>query len=309
MNNLVKKYLLHLQYERGLSSNTINSYSLDLNKYVSYLKEKFSIIEPNEIYMKHIKSFTNDELQYIVNNKSKKSEGYQYSSTTISRYFSSIRGFHSFLLSEGMCKNDPSIYLDKPKVNKKIPNYLEFNDIKKILNSVDLESKFGLRDNAILLVLYSCGLRATELLELKLINLMFDDEFIRLIGKGKKERFVPISIEAISAVNKYLEYLRPNLSRRNESLGFLFLSNRGKKLSRMSLWKIVRKYSKRACINTHVSPHTFRHSFASHLVHSGANLRVVQEMLGHSDISSTQIYTHLNKTELKKVYDKFHPVL
>ena len=141
MNNLVKKYLLHLQYERGLSSNTINSYSLDLNKYLSYLKEKFSIIEPNEIYMKHIKSFTNDELQYIVNNKSKKSEGYQYSSTTISRYFSSIRGFHSFLLSEGMCNNDPSIYLDKPKVNKKIPNYLEFNDIKKILNSVDLESK------------------------------------------------------------------------------------------------------------------------------------------------------------------------
>jgi len=309
MNNRVKKYLLHLQYERGLSSNTINSYSLDLNKYVSYLKDKFSIIDPNEIFMKHIKSFTNDELQYIVNNKSKKSEGYQYSSTTISRYFSSIRGFHSFLLSEGMCKNDPSIYLDKPKVNKKIPNYLEFNDIKKILNSVDLESKFGLRDSAILLVLYSCGLRATELLELKLINLMFDDEFIRLIGKGKKERFVPISREAINAVNKYLEYLRPNLSRRNESLGFLFLSNRGKKLSRMSLWKIVRKYSKRACINTHVSPHTFRHSFASHLVHSGANLRVVQEMLGHSDISSTQIYTHLNKTELKKVYDKFHPVL
>ena len=307
MNNYVKKYLLHLQYERGLSRNTIDSYSFDLNKYTSYLKNKFLIVNPNKIFMKHIRSFTNDELLYINIREKNKSEINQYSSTTVSRYFSSIRGFHSYLLNEGVCKNDPTIFLDKPKTIKRIPNYLEFEDIKKILDSVDIETKFGLRDKALLLVLYSCGLRASEILGLKLINLKFDHEFLRLIGKGKKERFVPISRLAIECVDSYINNLRPILSRRNESLGFLFLSNRGKRLSRMSLWKIVRKYSKIAGIKTKVSPHTFRHSFASHLVHSGANLRAVQEMMGHSSITSTQIYTHLNKTELKKVYDKFHP--
>ena len=176
-----------------------------------------------------------------------------------------------------------------------------------IINSVDISYKFGVRDKAILYVLYSSGLRASEVLNLKLTNLILEEEFIRLIGKGAKERFVPISAVAIDSVNIYIQNLRPELSRKNESSGFLFLNNRGQQLSRMTLWKIVKKYSLEANINKKVSPHTFRHSFATHMIQAGANLRSVQEMLGHSDISTTQIYTHLDKTALKKVYNKFHP--
>ena len=160
-----------------------------------------------------------------------------------------------------------------------------------------------------LYVLYSTGLRASEILSLKLTNLMLDEEFIRVLGKGDKERFVPISKIAITNLNNYLNELRPILSKKNESLGFLFLNNRGQKLSRMSLWKIVNKYSLKAGISKRVSPHMFRHSFATQLIRGGASLRAVQEKLGHSDISTTQIYTHLDKNELKKVYNKYHPRL
>ena len=177
----------------------------------------------------------------------------------------------------------------------------------EIINSVDVSCKFGLRDKALLYVLYSSGLRSSEVLNLRLTNLILEEEFIRLVGKGDKERFVPISRVAIESVNEYLDKLRPSLSRKKESFGFLFLNNRGEKLSRMSLWKIVKKYSIEARIKKKVSPHIFRHSFATHLLEGGANLRAVQEMLGHSDISTTQIYTHLDKKNLKKIYKKYHP--
>ena len=306
MNQLIKKYLLHLQYEKGLSSNTIKSYSLDLNKYREYLEDKYSILSPEKIYMKHIKSFLATYLKYYSSNRSSEKDT-EYSVNTLSRYFSSIRGFHKYLIDEELSSRDPSIYLDKPKVSKKIPDYLNYNQIMDIINSVDISYKFGVRDKAILYVLYSSGLRASEVLNLKLTNLILEEEFIRLIGKGAKERFVPISAVAIDSVNIYIQNLRPELSRKNESSGFLFLNNRGQQLSRMTLWKIVKKYSLEANINKKVSPHTFRHSFATHMIQAGANLRSVQEMLGHSDISTTQIYTHLDKTALKKVYNKFHP--
>ena len=306
MNQLIKKYLLHLQYERGLSFNTVESYSGDLEKYSEYLEVKYSILDPKEIYMKHIKSFLAVHLKYY-NPKKINQKEQEYSTNTLSRYFSSIRGFHKYLIEEEICNRDPSIYLDKPKVSKKIPDFLNYNQIMDIINSVDVLYRFGPRDKAILYVLYSSGLRASEVLDLKLTNLILDEEFIRLIGKGGKERFVPISEVAIDSINSYLENLRPELSRKNESSGVLFLNNRGQRLSRMTLWKIVKKYSIEANINKKVSPHTFRHSFATHMVQAGANLRVVQEMLGHSDISTTQIYTHLDKTTLKKVYNKFHP--
>ena len=306
MNQLIKKYLLYLQYERGLSSNTIKSYSSDLDKYKEYLEDKYSILDPEEIYMKHIKSFLATYLKYYTPNRNSKKDT-EYSVNTLSRYFSSIRGFHRYLIDEELSTRDPSIYLDKPKVSKKIPDYLNYNQIMDIINSVDISYKFGIRDKAILYVLYSSGLRASEVLNLKLTNLILEEEFIRLIGKGSKERFVPISAVAIDSINTYVQNLRPELSRKNESSGFLFLNNRGQQLSRMTLWKIVKKYSLEANINAKVSPHTFRHSFATHMIQAGANLRSVQEMLGHSDISTTQIYTHLDKTALKKVYNKFHP--
>ena len=306
MNQLIKKYLLYLQYERGLSLNTVESYSSDLDKYYSYLNGKYGILNPKEIYMKHIKSFLSEHLKYYLPKDMKQKEK-KYSASTLSRYFSSIRGFHKYLLDEGFCDKDPSIYLDKPKVSKKIPSFLNYSQIMDIINSVDMSYRLGIRDQAILYVLYSSGLRSSEVLNLKLTNIMLKDEFIRLVGKGAKERFVPISKVAIDSIDFYITNLRHQLSRRNESSGFLFLNNRGQQLSRMALWKIVKKYSLAANINKKVSPHTFRHSFATHMIEAGANLRVVQEMLGHSDISTTQIYTHLDKNALKKVYNKFHP--
>ena len=309
MKQIIKKYLLSLQYERGLSSKTIESYSLDINKYVDYLEFKYDILDPNQIYMKHVKSFLADYLKFYDARSSDGPDKKQYSSNTLSRYFSSIKGFHRYIVDEKISDRDPSIYLDRPRIVKKLPNFLEHNQIMSIIGSVDVSYKFGLRDIALLYVLYSSGLRANEILSLKLTNLMLDEEFVRVLGKGNKERFVPISKIAISNLNNYLDNLRPALSKKNESLGYLFLNSRGQKLSRMSLWKIVNKYSSKAKINKKVSPHTFRHSFATHLIRGGASLRAVQEMLGHSDISTTQIYTHLDKSELKKVYDKYHPRL
>tara|TARA_B100001142_G_C14323179_1_gene651270 strand:+ start:799 stop:1728 length:930 start_codon:yes stop_codon:yes gene_type:complete len=307
VKQIIKKYLLSLQYERGLSAKTIESYSLDLNKYVGYLEFKYGILHPNEIYMKHVKAFLADYLKFYDTKSSDGPDKKEYSSNTLSRYFSSIKGFHRYIVDEKISDKDPSIYLDRPRIVKKLPNFLEHNQIMSIIESVDTSHKFGLRDIALLYVLYSSGLRANEILSLKLTNLMLDEEFVRVLGKGSKERFVPISKIAISNLSNYLDNLRPALSKRNESLGYLFLNSRGQKLSRMSLWKIVNKYSLKAKINKKVSPHTFRHSFATHLIRGGASLRAVQEMLGHSDISTTQIYTHLDKSELKKVYDKYHP--
>tara|TARA_B100001029_G_C14990645_1_gene411821 strand:- start:108 stop:1034 length:927 start_codon:yes stop_codon:yes gene_type:complete len=308
MKQIIKKYLLSLQYERGLSPKTIASYSIDLSKYAEYLEFKYNISNPDDIYMKHIKSFLSDYLRFY-NTKDKNNNKKDYSPTTLSRYFSSIRGFHKYIVNESLSERDPSIYLDRPKIIKKLPDFLEHNQIMDIINAVDISYKFGLRDLALLYVLYSTGLRANEVLNLKLTNLMLDEEFVRVLGKGDKERFVPINKTAINNLNNYLYELRPILSKKSESLGFLFLNSRGQRLSRMSIWKIVNKYSLKAGLNKRVSPHMFRHSFATQLIRGGASLRAVQEMLGHSDISTTQIYTHLDKAELKKVYERCHPRL
>ena len=309
MDQIIKKYLLFLQYERGLSQETIKAYSSDLSKYAKYLSESYDISHPSQIFMKHIKSFLSSYLRFYKakNSNLSNSVNNEYAGTTVSRYFSSIRGFHSYLLTEKITSKDPSVYLDKPKTTKKLPYVLTYLEILKIINSVDVKSSFGLRDKSILYLLYSSGLRVSELLNLKLTNLMLNENFVRVIGKGNKERYVPISSVALDAVKCYIDHLRPKLSRKRESFGYLFLNYRGEKLSRMGVWKIVTTYSKILNLPVKITPHTFRHSFATHLLEGGADLRVVQEMLGHSDISTTQIYTHLNKSKLKETYYKFHP--
>ena len=308
MNQIIKKYLLSLQYEKGLSRKTIEAYSSDLSNYSKYLYENYKIANPNQIFMKHVKSFLSIYLKYY-NPKSKNNldKKIEYKTNTLNRYFSSIRGFHRYLLAEKISNKDPSVYLDKPKMLLKLPLVLTYREVMEIILSVDAKKKSGLRDKAILYLLYSSGLRVTELLNLKLTNILIDDEFVRVIGKGDKERYVPINSIALEALNKYINHIRPNLSRKRESFGYVFLNNRGSQLSRMSIWKIVNKYSKKINIAKKVSPHTFRHSFATHLLEGGADLRVVQEMLGHSSISTTQIYTHLDKKYLKKTYKKYHP--
>ena len=309
MNQIIKKYLLSLQYERGLSSETVKAYLSDLTKYSEYLYESYNISDPNEIFMKHIKSFLSTYLKYYDSKDKSLKDRHKYEVSTLSRYFSSIRGFHKYLIAEKITTKDPSVYLDKPKAFKKIPYVLSHVDILKIITSVNINLKLGIRDQAILYLLYSSGLRVSELLNLKLTSLLIEDEFVRVLGKGNKERYVPVSEVALSSIKSYIENERPELSRKNESFGYIFLNHRGNKLSRMGIWKIVNKYSKTLDSSKKITPHTFRHSFATHLLEGGANLRVVQEMLGHSDVSTTQFYTHLNKKSLKETYQKYHPRL
>ena len=307
MDQIIKKYLLSLQYEKGLSKETVKAYSSDLSKYSNYLYDSYNIKDPNKIFMKHIRSFLSVYMQYYDSKEKSSIQKQTYKTNTLSRYFSSIRGFHRYLVAEKISLKDPSVYLDKPKTSKKLPEILNHNEIMLIIESVNIDSKLGIRDQAILYLLYSSGLRVSELLGLKLTNLLIDEQFVRVLGKGKKERYVPISKVGLESIMIYINEVRPGLSRKNESFGHLFLNYRGNKLSRMSIWKIVNKYSKILNNRKKITPHTFRHSFATHLLEGGADLRVVQEMLGHSDVSTTQIYTHLSKKSLKETYEKYHP--
>jgi len=229
------------------------------------------------------------------------------SSTTAARYYSSLKSFFNYLLQNDYIKANPIEKLETPKLEKKLPPVLTVNEVEKILSQPKTEDKLGLRDKAILELFYACGLRVSELIDLKISSLFFDDEIIRVFGKGSKERLVPIGSSAINWINKYLTKSRPILEKKLKSSNFLFLNNHGGKLTRMGVWKIISKYSKEAKINKEVHPHTFRHSFATHLLEGGADLRAVQEMLGHSDISTTQIYTHIDREFIKQEHKQYHP--
>ena len=230
----------------------------------------------------------------------------KYSTATISRMFSSIRSFHQFLFSEGILDENPASTILNPKVSKKLPEILEEPEISSIINSVHKSSLFFYRDRAIIETLYSCGLRVSELCELSISNIFLDDDLIRIFGKGSKERLIPISQRAKTFINKYMIHSRPSLLKR-KSIDYLFLSKNGKILTRAMINKILKKYVDLAGVKKKVSPHTLRHSFATHLLDGGADLRFVQALLGHSDISTTQIYTHLDKHLLKEVYKTHHP--
>jgi integrase/recombinase XerD len=228
---------------------------------------------------------------------------------SISRNFSSIKGFHEFLISEGITEHDPLANFDRPKLSKRLPSVLSIEEIDLILAQPDMESHYGIRDRAILEMMYATGLRVSEVVTIRNSNsnLLFDSGLIRVFGKGSKERVVPIGQSAIEYINLYLRESRIILRSKKNSTDVLFLNHHGKKLSRASIWEMIKKYSKSADINKNVHPHTFRHSFATHLLEGGADLRAVQEMLGHSDISTTQIYTHIDREYLKEVHKSFHP--
>lgn len=300
---LVRTYLIHLQFERRLSKNTIQSYWLDLKRYTDFLYENNNLKKPENISLAHIRNFIKS-LKYLPAGE----DIYKpLKPSSIHRMFSSLRGFHQFLIMQGFSKKDPSLLLTPPRVNKKMPHSLLVEEINNILNAVNLEKKFALRDKAILSLLYASGIRVSELLELKLSNLIMEENIIRIFGKGGKERLVPIGNIAISDIQNYLESLRPGLSRKGRGKGFLFLNSRGNKLTRMSIWNIIQENTLQAGIKKRVSPHTFRHSFATHLLEGGADLRAVQEMLGHSDITTTQVYTNIDKTYLKEIHKQYHP--
>ncbi len=299
----VVEYLSHLQFERRLSENTISAYRHDLIRYTVFLNNDLDINNVAHISHDHIENFIKS-LNDIPG--AKKNRGINKSSS-IHRLFSTIRGFHQYLYQFGKTKENPSQLLTPPRLSRKIPVTLQVEQINSIIHSVDMDKKYALRDKALLSLLYASGLRVSELIELKLKNLIITDGVIRVLGKGKKERIVPVGNIALSHIQNYLSELRPELSAKGKSQGILFLNSRGKKLTRMSIWNILQVNTIKAGINKKVSPHILRHSFATHLLEGGADLRAVQEMLGHSDITTTQIYTNIDKTYLKEIHKQYHP--
>ena len=300
---LATEYLSHLQFERRLSNNTLYAYNLDLKKYTHFLFSELHLTSINSIKASHIENFVKD-----FNNAGRMdTKSDLKKSSTIHRLFSTIRGFHQYLCQLRITENDPSELLVPPRLTRKIPTTLLVEEVDKIIQAVDLTKKYALRDQAILSLLYASGIRVTELVDLKLKNLMMDDGLIRVFGKGRKERIVPIGKIALSFLTLYLKELRPSNSRKGKSQGILFLNHRGGKLTRMSIWNILHENTLRAGITKKVSPHVLRHSFATHLLEGGADLRSVQEMLGHSDITTTQIYTNIDKIYLKEIHKEFHP--
>jgi len=294
MEAFLKEYLSVLKLERNLSENTIASYKNDITSLLHFLEEK-KIDDPSDISVSNLTDFFK-----ALNNLG-------LSGTSTARYFSSIKNFFIYLYTSNYIHHNPVERLSPPKLAKSLPVVLTVEEIESILIIPFVNDKLGLRDKAMLELLYACGTRVSELINLKVSDLFFKDEVIRVFGKGSKERIIPIGRSAIKWVNEYLLKSRPFLEKKSKSENILFLNNRSTKLSRMGVWKIIDKYSKEAGIKKEVHPHTFRHSFATHLLEGGADLRAVQEMLGHSDISTTQIYTHIDRDYIKQVHKDFHP--
>ena len=290
----VSRFLLFLELERSLSPNTIQSYTFDLQKFSDFLYglnvEGFEIVEESHIekYLAQLKK--------------------EHKATSVARMLSALRQFYEFLIDTGNynIKLNPLEFFDSPKLGRKLPDVLTVEEIDSILNQPEVNTPLGLRDKTILEAMYACGLRVSEVLSLKTSNILFNDEVVRVIGKGSKERIVPVASSTLEWIKLYIEKSRITLAK-PYSEDHLFLNWRGKKLSRMAIWDIINKYSKMAKVNKQIHPHIFRHSFATHLLEGGADLRSIQEMLGHADISTTQIYTHVDISYLKQVHKEFHP--
>ena len=292
----VNEFKNYLKLERSLSNNSIDAYLLDIKKLASFISENYSTsLSIENINVSIIESF----IKYLF-----KSESSTYSQA---RIVSGLKSFFNYLLLEEKIDINPMELIDAPKLVRKLPETLSIQEIEIIIDAIDLDSKEGIRNKAILETLYSCGLRVSELVNLKVQNLFLDIGFIKILGKGMKERLVPIGTKAAECISLYMNEYRTNINISEGFEGYLFINRRGKNLTRNMIFIIVKDLIKKADLNKNISPHTFRHSFATHLIEGGADLRAVQEMLGHESITTTEIYTHLNKNYLKEVVNKFHP--
>ena len=293
-NQFLQEYLVYLKFEKNLSSHSVESYQSDITKFFNYLLN-MNILDLNEV-----KSI-------FISNYFESLRDLGISSSSSARYLSAIKGFFKYLSSQEYIEKDPAEILSTRITERKLPSVLTFFEINQIIESPDTDKLLGLRDRAILELFYSCGLRVSELINLKISDLYFNDGVIRVLGKGSKQRIIPIGSSAVQWITEYLKKVRPSLEKKLKSENIIFLNKRGTKLSRMGIWKIVDRYVKEAMIEKEFHPHTFRHSFATHLLEGGADLRAVQEMLGHVDISTTQIYTHIDKDYVKQMHKDFHP--
>lgn len=292
LNRYIDEYLTYLNIERGLSDASISSYKQDLKQYSQYLTDE-NVTSVEQITAEILVTF----LQFLsLSGKSNK---------TIRRIQSTLRNFHQFLQLEQVIDTNPALRLNTPKEERELPVVLSVEEMETLLHSPDSTAQ-GIRDNAIMELLYASGLRVSELINLKLGDLNLDMGFIRVYGKGDKERIVPTTEYVADKLNNYIKNQRLTLLK-HENTDILFLTNRGKGFTRQGLWKTIKKYVLISGINKNITPHTFRHSFATHLIENGADLRAVQEMLGHSDISTTQVYTQISASKIREMYKQFHP--
>ena len=292
-NAFVEEFLDYLAVERGLAENTILAYRSDLKKYTDFL-EGNGIAEPTNAARKDVTLFL----------MSLKDKG--LSANSISRGMVAIKVFYRFLLRERHIKEDIVSTLDSPKLWKRLPDTLTVHEVEELLNKPNPHDWMGIRDRGVIELAYATGMRASELVNLNLSDLNMGVGFVRCVGKGQKERIVPFGKKASTILKRYIEKVRPRLLKGRTS-PHLFLTRLGKKMSRQNLWKMVKRYANLTNIKKEIKPHTLRHSFATHMLKGGADLRVVQEMLGHADISTTQIYTHIDRDHLKYVHQKYHP--
>jgi len=281
-------FLSFIRYEKGLSENTFLAYKNDIFNFIKFL---------NEHKIAEVTEDTIMDFIFALKNKN-------YSTLSIARMLVAVKNYYKFLVNEKVLSVSPFENMDSFKVRKKIPEVLTEKDIENLLNQPDTSTKEGIRDKAILELLYSAGIRVSELINMELTDINLDEKILRCFGKGKKERLVPVGDYVVEAIKNYLK-IRQEIS--DKFSNFLFITRLGKKFTRAGIWKMIKMYAKKAGIIKNVYPHIFRHSFATHLLKGGADLRSVQEMLGHSDISTTQIYTHVDRSHLKNIHKKFHP--
>ncbi len=294
----LKQYLQFIKLEKGLSDNSAISYENDLRRYLRFITHTLNISGLGGITLQHIEKYLEELIEL------------ELSVSTIARNISSIRSFHEFAVVEKLAEANPAELIELPKKAQKLPEVLNPREVEMILNEADRTTMAGIRDAAIMETLYASGMRVSELTDLEMDRLFFEIGFIRVIGKGNKERLVPVGEIAQQALEHYIETARAefiNTKNPGKSKNKLFLNQRGGPLTRMSIWNIVNKYAQKAGIKKNVYPHIFRHSFATHLLEGGADLRAVQEMLGHTSIITTEIYTHVDRSLLHQVHKEFHP--
>ena len=290
----IKDYQHYMKIERGLSDNSIFAYSKDLTKLADYLSEFDSAITPMSIQKENLQQFIY-ELAKVVNPRSQ------------ARIISGLKGFFNYLIFEDYREDNPMDLIESPKIGRKLPDTLSFDEIDNLISKIDLSKAEGERNRAILETLYGCGLRVSELINLKLSNLYFDEGFIQVTGKGNKQRFVPIGPMTIKYVNIYKNQVRTHMPITIGHEDFLFLNRRGKQLTRAMIFTIIKRLAEKAGLQKSISPHTFRHSFATHLLEGGADLRAIQQMLGHESITTTEVYMHVNRKYLSDVLVMHHP--
>jgi len=284
-----------LALEKSLSANSIEAYLHDVEKLVQFLDYKKYNLSPKEIELTHLQEF----LKWI--------NELGMSAPSQARIISGIKGFYKYLLLENILSIDATTLLEAPKLGKKLPDTLSLEEINHLIDAIDLSTNEGQRNKAMLETIYSCGLRVSELVNLKISHLYFNDGFVKVTGKGDKERLVPIGSVAIKQINIYKEEVRCHINIKKDNEDYLFLNRRGAKLTRVMVFTIIKQLAFKIGLKKHISPHTFRHSFATHLIEGGADLRAVQEMLGHESITTTEIYTHLDRDYLQQAIIQFHP--